>query len=94
LLLSPPRVDQLFYLGLARIATGDYRAAIDALQQGQGLWPDSPGYHAAMGSAYAHLGDWAPARDEYKRELMLYPNSPGAAKSLAAVEQHLAQAPH
>jgi len=92
--LAPPRVDQLFYLGLARIATGDYRGAIDALQQGQGLWPDSPGYHAAMGSAYAHLGDWAPARDEYKKELMLYPNSPGAAKSLAAVEQHLAQAPH
>jgi protein O-mannosyl-transferase len=90
LTLASPRVDQLFYLGLARIATGNYREALDALQQGQSLWPDSPGYHAAMGSAYGHLGDWVSARDEYTKELMLYPNSPGAAKSLAQVEQHLA----
>ena len=89
LTLAPPRVDQLFYLGLARIATGNYHEALASLQQGQALWPDSPGYHAAMGSAYAHLRDWQAARDEYKKELVLYPNSPGANKGLAAVEEHL-----
>jgi hypothetical protein len=89
LLLAPPRVDQLFYLGHTRIATRNYRGALDVLQQGQSLWPDSPGYHAAMGDVYLHLGDWELAQDEYKKELLLYPTSPGAARSLALVEQHL-----
>jgi tetratricopeptide (TPR) repeat protein len=93
LALASPRVDQLFYLGLARIATGNYHEALASLQQGQVLWPDSPGYHAAMGSAYAHLGDWQAARDEYKKELILYPDSPGASKGLTAVEQHLQNDP-
>jgi len=92
LVLAPPRVDQLFYLGLARIATGNYHEALAALQQGQALWPDSPGYHGAMGNALGHLGDWQAARDEYTKELALYPNSPGAAKAMAMVEQHLASA--
>ncbi len=87
--LAPPRVDQLYYLGLARTKLGRYREALKVLQRGDSLWPNSPGYHIAMGRAWAGIGDWATAREQYKLELEFYPKNPWARAALADAESHM-----
>jgi tetratricopeptide (TPR) repeat protein len=83
LTLAPPRVDELYYLGMTRIQTGRFSDALAVLQKGNALWPNSPGYHLAMGKALAGMGQWSAAREEYKLELALNPDSPGAKAGLA-----------
>ena len=91
--LAPPRVDQFYYLGLARVSMGRYQEGLEVLRKGLVLWPNSPGYHAAIGRALAGMVDWTGARDQYKLELLMYPGSPGAAEALAKVEAHLPPLP-
>jgi protein O-mannosyl-transferase len=93
LALGAPRVDQLYYLGLARIAMGKYQEGLETLRKGLALWPNSPGYHTGIGRALAGTGDWSGARDEYKMELLIYPASPGAKEALANAEAHLQSNP-
>ena len=88
-----PRVDQFYYLGLARVAMGKYQEGLETLRKGLALWPNSPGYHAGIGRALAGTGDWPGARDEYKLELLMYPSSPGAKEALANAEAHLRSGP-
>ena len=93
LALGAPRVDQLYYLGLAQTAMGKYQQGLETLRKGLALWPNSPGYHSGIGRALAGTGDWSGARDEYKLELLMYPASPGAREALANAEAHLQSGP-
>jgi protein O-mannosyl-transferase len=77
LVLAPARVDEFYYLGMERIETGRYKEALSVLRQGNALWPNSPGYHAAMAKAFAGMGEWQEARREYQLEADYYPNTPG-----------------
>jgi 4-amino-4-deoxy-L-arabinose transferase-like glycosyltransferase len=83
LALAPPRVSELYYLGMARIKTGRFSEALPVLQKGNSLWPNSPGYHLAMGEALAGMGQLSAARGEYKLELALNPGSVEARSALA-----------
>lgn len=87
LALAPPRVSELYYLGMARIKTGRFSEALAVLQKGNSLWPNSPGYHLAMGQALAGLGQSSAAREEYKLELALNPGSVEAKSALAEAER-------
>ncbi len=89
LAIGPPHVDQFYYLALTRIATGHYPEALQVLEEGQRLFPDSPGYHSAMARAYAGLSEWNAAVNQYEKELQFYPGSPGAADGLANAKAHL-----
>ena len=93
LALAPPSVDQVYYLALARIKMQRYQDALLVLQKGISLWPNAPGYHAAMGQALAGMGEWAAARDQYKLELRLNPANKQAQDKLSEAEAHLRNVP-
>jgi tetratricopeptide (TPR) repeat protein len=93
LAIAPPQVDQLYYLGMARIKMKRYDEALAALQKGNSLWPNSPGYHAAFGQILAAQGNWEGARKQYQLELTYNPQTPGAKDGLAKAEAHLASSP-
>jgi len=93
LALGPPRVDQLYYLGMSRIEMGRFREGLEPLEKGLTLWPNSPGYHYAVGRALAGMGNWPGARDHYNLELALYPSSLNARNALQEAEAHLQSAP-
>jgi tetratricopeptide (TPR) repeat protein len=91
LALAPPRIEELYYLGMERIKTGRYKEALSVLRQGNTLWPNSPGYHAAMAKALEGMGEWQEARREYLLEATYYPNTPGGV--LARVQAERATPP-
>lgn len=86
LALAPPRVSELYYLGMARIKTGRFSEALPVLQKGNALWPNSPGYHLAMGEALAGMGQLSAAREEYKLELAVNPSNAEARSALAGAQ--------
>jgi len=86
LMQEPARVDQLYYLGLARIKSGKYEGGLAAIRKGLSLWPDAPGYYYALGLGLAGTGDWEGAQRAFRKELSFYPNNASASAALAGLE--------